>query len=199
MQDDMAELHKQYQAVLDQLHAEQATQLVFGPEAASASKEVCRTDVRPEAFELDPFGSIDAAIFEAEQQYQHAVRAKSQQQDRLAEAERSIAAELDTVHKYELNCQILSQKPYFTVIAVDFDKLPAGAEQRPTHYFDAVEQYSRVRVGPASFSVDKVLLNDEIEYFTAPHELAKINYRQRVCDHLSAQLSKVVAFVRRRK
>jgi hypothetical protein len=112
-----------------------------------------------------------------------------------------VIKELDLTIDTQLNCQILNEKPYFTAIAVNFDQKPPKETDAFTDtkqcYLQTVELFTQMNINKDDYIFDKVIRNEEIEYFTLPDQRSKISYRSELINYLIKHISTVLKFVRR--
>jgi len=110
----------------------------------------------------------------------------------------SIDEELDEALQSQLNIQLLTGKPYFSALAIDLAKSPADAcQDSQSHYFETVEKCTTLNINEKKFKFDKVLLNQEIDYFTYPHLKSEVSYAEETSRYMVIYLTKILGHVRR--
>jgi hypothetical protein len=116
----------------------------------------------------------------------------------LQERINSIDEELDEALQSQLNIQLLTGKPYFSALAIDLAKSPADAcQDSQSHYFETVEKCTTLNINEKKFKFDKVLLNQEIDYFTYPHLKSEVSYAEETSRYMVIYLTKILGHVRR--
>ena len=162
----------------------------------------CRLAKIPQSeLKTDPAGTLDVLIKNTEVQYSKILEEKSLNNIILYDNVNNIDNELNKIFEYQLNCQLLKEKPYVTCIAVDYSTVQSTSSQVSTctntydNYFESVEKYTSLMLNHELYTVDKILTNDELDYFTVPCD--NVNYKELLWKHLFLNLSKVINFVRR--
>lgn len=98
----------------------------------------------------------------------------------------------------EFNIQLLNEKPYFTAIAVDFSRKPSSTSIiSQTNYFESVELFTNLRLNDKSYSFNKIIRNEDVEYFTLPHLREELSYEDELIKYMIEYTSKIIQFVRR--
>ena len=100
----------------------------------------------------------------------------------------------------QLNIQILNEKPYLTAIAVDFNKSPSWSSENisaQNHYFETVELFSQLKINDKDYKFNKVIRNEEIEYFTLPHLRHQLGFKNELIKYMIEYISYILQFVRR--
>lgn len=98
----------------------------------------------------------------------------------------------------EFNIQLLNEKPYFTAIAVDFSRKPSSTSIiSQTNYFESVELFTNLRLNDKCYSFNKIIRNEDVEYFTLPHLREELSYEDELIKYMIEYTSKIIQFVRR--
>ena len=100
----------------------------------------------------------------------------------------------------QLNIQILNEKPYITAISVDFDKVPSYSTENisaQNHYFETVELFSQLKINDKDYKFNKVIRNEEIEYFTLPHLRHKLGFKNELVKYMIEYITHILQFIRR--
>ena len=143
----------------------------------------CRLAKIPQSeLKTDPAGTLDVLIKNTEVQYSKILEEKSLNNIILYDNVNNIDNELNKIFEYQLNCQLLKEKPYVTCIAVDYSTVQSTSSQVSTctntydNYFESVEKYTSLMLNHELYTVDKILTNDELDYFTVPCD--NVNYKE---------------------
>ena len=69
--------------------------------------------------------------------------------------------------------------------------------QKYENYFETVEKFTQLKINNDDYVFDKVIVNEEMEYFTLPFEQENLNYREKLIYYLKTYLKNIIMFIRR--
>lgn len=172
------DMMREYQQIYEEIQREKLTDPVTIENLCNIEKEI----------QLENF------------EYQKLLAEKELKTKHLREYMNETERELKHTIDNQINIQILNEKPYFTIIAVELDRKPAKSSESieaQNHYFETVELFTGLKISEKEYTFSKVLRNEEIDYFTPPHLRHQLSYREELAKYLIEYLSQVIQFVRR--
>lgn len=134
-------------------------------------------------FDKHPIPVIDKLVLYEESQLTKLFEEKSVEKIIMYEKINEVENEFEKVLEYQLNCQLLNEKPYLVGIAVDYNKIMESYEEDSKsndlyrNYFETVERHTTLKLNKSYHKFDKLIVNNELEYFCTSKDLDLIDYK----------------------
>lgn len=143
---------------------------------------------------------LDKEIKLETQELQNVTAEKDLKNKILKENIEGLEKEYKLALENQLNIQVLNEKPYLTAISVDFDKVPSYSTENisaQNNYFETVELFSQLKIDEKDYKFNKVIRNEEIEYFIQPHLRHQLGFRKELVKYMIEYITWILQFIRR--